>query len=344
MYLPAGASQKQPHNSGTMNRTVRIVLAVSIGLLAFGLSLWLRLLHRTPITDFDQIWIASRALIQHRDPYEAVRNGFPMPFYYPLPAAVAALPFAALPITWAGPVFVGFGFALLAYGLLDRGGWALISFLSLPAWHAAVICQWSPVLAAAGLVPRLGWLVAAKPTTGVITVGAYFSRRRFLFNLAIAAGLVAVSFAVWPGWVGEWVDAVRGTHHFVPLIFRPGGVLLLLALLYWRLPEARLLAISAVVPQTGAPYDALVLALIPCTRVEALVFGLLSFAAMPFLITPSRSGEGFVRAVAHNQTIYLVALYLPALAAVLWRGHRAAVAAHKAQPTPGGDSAGRALA
>jgi hypothetical protein len=305
-----------------MNRVFRITLAISIGLLTFGVSLWLRLLHRIPVTDFDQIWIAARTVLQHRDPYLAVARGFPMPFYYPLPAAIAALPFALLPMQWAGPVFIGIGFALLSYGLLGRGAWTLASLLSLPAWHAAVICQWSPILTAAAVLPWLGWLAAAKPSTGAITTGAYFSRRRFGFNLLVGAALIGVSFAVWPGWLREWLDALRGTQHFVPLILRPGGALLLLSLLCWRVPEARLLALSAVIPQTGAPYDALVLALVPHRRVEALAFGLLSFVAMPFLITPSRSGDGFVRAVAHNQTVYLIALYLPALGLVLWRRYR----------------------
>jgi hypothetical protein len=190
------------------------------------------------------------------------------------------------------------------------------------------------VLTAAALLPWLGWLAAAKPSTGLITTGAYFSLRRFVSNLLLGVTLIGVSFAVWPRWPAEWLAALRATQHFVPLILRPGGVLLLLSLLCWRLPEARLLALSAVIPQTGAPYDALVLALVPCRRIEAIAFGLLSFAALPFLITPSRSGDGFVRAVAHNQTTDLIAMYLPALGLVLWRGYRAAVVARAPPSQP----------
>jgi hypothetical protein len=81
-----------------------------------------------------------------------------------------------------------------------------------------------------------------------------------------------------------------------------------------------MLALAAFVPQTVA-YDALILALIPHSRREALAFGFLSFGAVPFLMPEAGSPPTFAAALAHNQTVYLVALYLPALAAVLGRAN-----------------------
>jgi hypothetical protein len=301
-----------------MQRRQRILVATLIGLAAGALAIWLRLSGRSNFSDFHPIWFAARALLHHGDPYAAVARDFVAPFYYPLPAAVVGLPFALLPLAWAGPVFVAVGFGLLAYGLTARAWWPLIALASYPALDAARLCQWTPILSAAALLPWLGWLAAAKPTTGLVTVGSYLSRRWLPFNLVLGLALVAISIAWWPPWIGEWLDAVRGAHHFVPMVFRPGGALLLFALIRWRRPEARMLALAAIVPQTVA-YDALILALIPANRREALALGFLSFAAVPFLMPEAGPPSTFAAALAHNQTVYLVALYLPALAAVLAR-------------------------
>jgi hypothetical protein len=301
-----------------MRRRPRILSATLIGLAAGALALWLRLSDRTNFSDFHPIWFAARAVLHHRDPYVAVAHNFIAPFYYPLPAAIVGLPFALLPLPLAGPVFVALGFALLAYGLTARAWWPLIALASYPALDAIRLCQWTPILAAAALLPGLGWLAAAKPTTGIVTVGAFLSRRWLGFNLAAGVVLLVVSFACWPTWISEWLHAVRDAHHFVPMAFRPGGALLLLALIRWRRPEARMLGLMSVVPLTVA-YDALLLTLVPSNRREALAFGFLSFAAVPFLVPADGAAAAWVGALAHNQSVYLGALYLPALAAVLVR-------------------------
>ena len=301
-----------------MRREQRILTATLIGLTAGALALWLRLSGRSDFSDFNPIWLAARAVLLHRDPYVAVARDFVAPFYYPLPAAIVGLPFALLPSSVTGPAFVALGFGLLAYGLTARAWWPLIALASYPSLDAIRLCQWTPIFAAAALLPWLGWLAAAKPTTGLVTVGSFLSRRWLTFNAAIGIALVAISFACWPPWVGEWLGAVRGAHHFVPMAARPVGALLLLALIRWRRPEARMLALMAVVPQTVA-YDALLLALIPCNRREALAFGLLSFAAVPFIVPATAPRDAFVGALTHNQSVFLTALYLPALVAVLAR-------------------------
>jgi hypothetical protein len=63
--------------------------------------------------------------------------------------------------------------------------------------------------------------------------------------------LLAVSFAMQPGWVVEWRDAVRETSMaggrvpYTAPVLLPGGLLTLLAALRWRRPEARLIATLA---------------------------------------------------------------------------------------------------
>jgi hypothetical protein len=323
-----------------IQREQRIVAATLVGLAAGGLALWLRLSGRTNFSDFHPIWFAAQAVLHHRDPYKAVAHNFIAPFYYPLPAAIVGLPFALLPLSFAGPVFVAIGFALLAYALTARAWWPLIALASYPALDAARLCQWSPIFAAAALLPWLGWLAAVKPTTGIVTVGSYFSRRWLAFNVAAACVVVAIAFACWPSWIGEWLRALRGAHHFVPMMFRPGGALLLLALIRWRRPEARMLALMAIVPQTGVAYDALPLVLVPSSRRQALAFGFLSFAAIPFILPQEGQSEAWVRALAHNQTVYLAALYLPALVAVLARPNTAQPHHGREHPPVRGQSRG----
>jgi hypothetical protein len=214
-------------------------------------------------------------------------------------------------------LFVGIGFACLSYGLSARGYWPLVTLASVPSINAAISCQWTPIITAGALLPWLAWLAAAKPTTGVVVSGAFLPFRRLGLNLIIGAAFVVVSFALWPRWFGEWLDALRGARHFVPLVLRPGGPLLLLSMLRWRRPRARLLVLSALVPQTGAAYDALPLVLVPTDRLDALIFGLLSFVTLLLVVPTPGTGEGFVRAASHNQTVYMFLLYFPALVAVL---------------------------
>jgi hypothetical protein len=297
----------------------RTGVAIAVGVAFGGLALWARLSGRSNFSDFDQIWLAGRAILHGGDPYRAVLVRLQWPLFYPMPAAVVGMPFSLLPPALAGPLFVGIGFGLLAYGLASQSWWPLVGLASWPALDAAQLCQWTPLLTAAALLPWLGWAAVAKPTTGAATAGAYLSRHWLSFNLAVGALLIAVSFVLVPSWLGEWGEAVRNARHFRPMILRPGGAVLLLALLRWSQPQARLLALLAIVPQIGTPYEALPLILACSDRREALAYGFLSFAAMPFLHEQTGTGPAYVAATNHNATVLLVALYFPALAAVLFR-------------------------
>jgi len=320
-----GLARPDAEAAGVPTRRDRLIVAFLVGAAAGALTLWLRLSGRSPFSDFDVMWLAGRALLAGRDPYAAVAAGFHWPLHYPLPAAIVTLPFVALPQVWAAAAWIAFGFGILAYFLTGRGWWALLCLASYPAVDCAQIAQWSPLVTTIAFVPSLAFLSVAKPTTGAAIAIAYanrtLERNVFLRAAGIAFALLVVSFIARPTWPNEWRQSIANAYHFTPIVFRPGGVFLLAALLRWRRPEARLVALFAFMPQSMAPYDAMPLLLTICTRREALTVAWLSYLGLPFLQTRIGTGVEFTTAVEHNAPILLLTVYLPALVLVLRRAN-----------------------
>jgi hypothetical protein len=105
----------------------------------------------------------------------------------------------------------------------------------------------------------------------------------------------------------------------VPVVARPGGFLLLLALSRWRRPEARLLAAMACVPQTLGLYETLPLFLIPRTRWQGYALAGLSYVAAfaQVAAVPRLSGMSLDAMFAARWPFIFVCLYCPALVMVL---------------------------
>ena len=309
---PSGTAVALPH---------RIAASLFFAMAAGAVVLWLRLGDRSNFSDFDQLWIAARAIIHRENPYAAVPAAFPWPLYYPLPAAVVAIPLAWPRVEWAHALWTALGTGFLVFALLERGWWTLLVLASFPYLDALRLGQWSPLFTAAALLPGLAWVVVGKPTTAFATVGAYanrFGHQALLVAGAIAAILVGGSFAASSTWIVDWIRAVRGAHHFVPLVARPWGFLMLASLARWRRPEARLIALLAIVPQTAAPYECLPLVLALTSRREAIIFVALSLVAVPFLARPASASE-LMSTLQHNAPIMLGLLYLPVAVMVLLR-------------------------
>lgn len=305
-------------------RAARAAAAVAIGLAAGGIALWVRLSGHFWFSDFDQIWLAARAIVAHRDPYRAVSTQFHWPFFYPLTAGIVGLPFAPFSMEWAAPVWVAVSFFLLSYALSSRSWWSLLPLASYPALNAVQAGQWSPVLSAMALMPSLGWLAVAKPTTGGAIVAAYAPATLRRANVVVALVILAASFAAWPAWPAQWLRTVSTAHHFVPLILRPGGVLLLSALVRWRRPEARLLAFLSVVPITMGAYEALPLIVVPYSRREILAFcGLTTLAYYGAARIPGSAT--FLSGLSAASAVFMASLYLPVLIMVLRRPNQGPV-------------------
>lgn len=307
--------------------TTRIVIAILVGTLG-GLYCYFSLKASggpRPADDFTWHWLAARALIEGKNPYVVITAGGPYqldaPYVYPLTTAIAAVPFALfLAPAAAAATWIGAGSALMAFAVTKKGYTRLLMFFSMPYIWAANAGQFSPILVAACLLPWLGFIAPVKPQIGIVSL--LYKPSRIAWIGAIA--FIVLSLAIDPSWPREWLAVLP---HRVPGVYRSpvtvlGGPLLLLAILKWKRTDARLLLMMSLVPQNMLFYDQLLLWLIPRTRNELMILGILSMVApliASFFLPP---GPLNIRGVNQAYAPVIVALvYLPCLLMVLRRNH-----------------------
>jgi hypothetical protein len=206
--------------------------------------------------DFGYAWRAARWLVEGENPYTrmdpSAAYGAGGPFLYPLTAALAVLPLAALSVNTAATIFVGLGAALLAYALTARSWIRLLALASPPFLFSVQTANWPPLIAAAALLPPLRWLAAAKPNTGLVSF-AYAPTRAATISILLFLG---ISLLVLPGWPLAWLDHLaRQPVSHISAVMWPAGALGLLGLLRWRTPEGRALFALTIVPTASLPYD-----------------------------------------------------------------------------------------
>jgi hypothetical protein len=131
------------------------------------------------------------------------------------------------------------------------------------------------LLIVSALVPAAGFILVAKPTIGF----ALWVYRPRWESAAFGALFILVSVALRPTWPGEWLDTLSAGQHIGAPIAHFGGPLVLLALLRWRRPEARLVVAMACVPHTMLLYEVLPLFLVPASRRQAVSLAGLTWAA-----------------------------------------------------------------
>lgn len=263
-----------------MTRRRRLFLALLIALLS-GAICYARLAWRAQMAaDFTWPWRAAQLIIVRGNPYAAIQPSGEYPFqtyfYYPFPAALAALPLAWLPPYLAGALFFGVSSGLLGYAV-SKEGWKWMSiFLSAPYWVALGVAQWSPLIVAATLLPWLGGLLLCKPNIGL----AGFLYRPTVRSLVSMLIFGLISLLILPSWPLDWLRVTRHLEgHPPPALILPLGPLLLLSLFRWRSPNGRLLLALSIIPQLLFFYDQLLLWLIPASLAEGLVFSGLSWVA-----------------------------------------------------------------
>lgn len=221
------------------------------------------------VSDFDQVWAAARALVDGTSPYDAVGPDAPFrwkwPLYYPLPAVLLAAPLATLSVATARIIFAAvsaFCFTLA----ISRDGWSRWPILLSVTFYVSIdLVQWSPLMASAFFLPAAAALVSCKPNFGLAVAAGAEDSRTWWWMFWGAAVLIALSFLVRPAWLAEWISNVRSAPHFVSPVSRRGGLLLLLALLRWRRPEARWFLALALTPLAPSFYDQLLLVAV-CQR------------------------------------------------------------------------------
>ncbi len=303
-------------------------MAVAVGLAAgiLVLVLWPRL-RAGSNADIDAVILGARSLAMGRDPYadswRHIGPGWPWPLQYPAPAILAILPLSLLPLEVGRALFVGLGLGLLTFALTRDAWWPLVLLASGPVVEAGVVGQWSPIVTAGSLLPALAWVLACKPNVGVsLWVGSPDWRTARRQALGVVAALI-VSLVVFPAWPTSYLEALSHSPH-ESLILRPLGWLLLVALVGWRDPSARLLAGLALVPQSATFYDGLPALLTARRRGEAILLSVLSLVGYLVSMSRDRSMLSYPAIVAQGWPYLLVTLYLPAVALVLarWRAHR----------------------
>ena len=269
-------------------------------------------------SDFDFLHSAAGRLLRGENPYPPATQWFP----YPLPAVLLAVPFTAIPLSLARPIFDVLVGAAFVYALWrHRGPYALLAVASgaylLAMWNG----QTTPLMVAAALVPAFGIFMAVRPNTAAALWIAWPSVRTL-----VAASLVLVlSLVVLPSWPWDWWLALPLDHTpMMPPILRPFGFILLLAALRWRLPEGRLILAIAVIPQTTLPYELVPLALIPVNRVEMGIY-----AAGTWIAVAAAEGMHLSESMADwnvsGWPVTLCAVYLPMLYLVFRRQKRKSV-------------------
>jgi hypothetical protein len=135
--------------------------------------------------------------------------------------------------------------------------------------------------------------------------------------------LTILSLILLPSWPLDWLTALKTRIRVDVPITRLGGVVVLLALLRWRRPEARLIIALACVPQTIDWYETVPLLLIPNTFRESLVYSVI--LSLGFILPPYIIPKGTEQAMDAQAGVLMIAIaYLPATLMVLRRPNEGA--------------------
>jgi len=305
--LPEGASWRA-------SLTVALVVATLAATVA-----WMSMAQSGLAKDFTLSWTAANHLLAGQDPYREMRPTgvypFNVPFYYPLPAALLAAPFAPIPLPYAGIAFVFVSFGIAALALVRNSVPRVALLLGFPAVMAATLGQWSPLLLASTAVPAIQVVLPVKPTLGAAT----FVNRPSRLGVALSLAVLALCFLIEPGWLASWRSVVSGalTSYTPPVRWGHGaGIVLLAAFIWWRDPDARLLGVMAIAPQLPLFYDQLLIQAAARTRREVLV---LVGASWVGGLTWAFQGSPNAGSAQAPTLVILLTIYLPALGVIAWR-------------------------
>ena len=310
--------------------TFALVLGIVAALYAYDTHRMFLSIGQSPDSLF--LWRGARILLSGGDPYNfATWRTMPIgevdirawsnviePLYYPLPALLIWIPFSLGSFLTGSAAFVGLGAALFVFAISRAGLHRIWLCGSVPFIMALRFGQWSTWLTAAALLPLLSFLLPAKPNVGLPLVLAKPTKAMIIGSLAI----LTLSLIVMPRWPIGWYGTVTGAFtqtvpHPAPVTTFGGlGAIVLVAILRWRRPEARLLVLMACVPQLPFWADQLPLSTIAETRREviwSMLGGHLCFIGW-FLFAPK-----VFYYVPVMQPYALIGTYVPALIMVLRR-------------------------
>lgn len=104
--------------------------------------------------------------------------------------------------------------------------------------------QWSALIIGAALLPTWGFCLRASRPSGQ-RFGSHSHRPR---RWSEGVGFLTLSLILFPSWPFSWLASLPAAVHIRAPVTFWGGPLVLMALLKWRRPEARLLAAMACIP------------------------------------------------------------------------------------------------
>lgn len=292
---------------------LRALIALTIAVACGSMSYAATRLPGFADQDFRVWWLGANAILHGRNPYTTIIYQHRPDFLYPLSAALVTIPFADVPVTIAGPVFIAISCGLLALASTRTSWWPLLMFASGGMVMCVFAAQFTALLMLGFMFPTAMWLGALKPNIGIDML----VWRPSIRGAALMALVTAISLISMPSWPAEWLRALKGsTYHYAPVLGL-GGPLILLALLRWRRPEARLLIAMALIPSSPLLYETLPLFVVARRRLEycALAFA----SSVGYLLITGFSQNQIDLYMARGRWVVVWLCYLPALVIVLRR-------------------------
>jgi hypothetical protein len=215
----------------------------------------------------------------------------------------------------AGGIFVAVSGGALSWFVTRHSLLRALLFLGGSFLVTARLGQWSAALCLILLLPGAGWLAAAKPTIGLAMLAARPSWRGFILPVVFGA----LCLLVLPTWPLDWLRVIRSGDavglHMTP-VATVWGWPLLLTVLRWRRPEARLLLAMACVPQMPLFYDQVALALVARTRLEIVAYSTINFVGWILWMNVMQMDWG-PRHQRDALRYFVLATYLPAFILVI---------------------------
>jgi len=208
-----------------MPRKTRIIAGVLSGIMGilFG---FLRLILHVPTNDLWLAYGSARLLWQGGNPYAYPTNGWPS---NPMPTILVIAPFVGFPLEYVGAMLIAVSSALFIFGVFRSGeAFRLWTLASWPFWYNILYAQWGILFLAMLLLPGLVWLAPIKPQLGISVFVSRFQWRQVVYT-----GLFLVfSWVILPEWFFLWIKQVGGYDGFMPIMYFP--IPLLMLLLVWR--------------------------------------------------------------------------------------------------------------
>ena len=311
-----------PEGPSALGTTRRVAIACCVGVVAALATAWMP--HAVTFSgaglgDIAAPMVGFKAYLEGGSAYSVRLRGAALAAY-PFPTMLVLSPLLALPRMLAAPLFVGLGFAALAWGLLARGApWRLLTLVSAPALSSIHSVQWAPLIVAGLLVPALAPFAVAKPQQGILVVA--FGRWRRA-GLAAALAVVVASFVLYPAWPADWIRNGQLSSYpgRIPVLTAVGP-LVLLAALVWRSPRARLVLLLAFLPQRYF-YDQLALLLVAARPLHLVALILVGWLGA---LTCAATGAWSPSSGTQPDLGWLLVLatsYLPAVVCVLGERRR----------------------